>query len=821
MNLKGVKNKLIENKTDLVVLISFIIAILLAFSTIGIEIFSGISNNKGVISSYYLKSGEESNPFLADGGNESGAITITKTIDSGNNSNIYQGQIQQFKITVKNNTEYEIKNITVKDQIPDDLIYAKEITNEGLENRWEEDPNISEVNKTIDTIAPQGSKTLKYFVRVKKSDENVNKQIETKATATIENDSYIYESNIVKNTIKESKLQIDLQLVDNRSLSFFQESQICYFAKIKNLSNETITGLKVKDILPQDVTFVESNYLYYDEEQDLFYENLGEPRMTDNYNQETRTVEFDIGSIEPGKQKGVQILVILNPVEENVKEKVITNRIIANTDTEQFYSNMIDVIEQNNISVEIEKSTNLKENFVYEGDEFEYILKIKNNNKYDINNLDVIDTLPDGVTGIKIISEKSSVDDDGSGNQHPGYAIGGEEIDTEASGLVINDYDENQEEQQNQNNQNNEEGNTNNNTNAETEKTESSISILSKKIKYSTSLDSGETETIRIVVSADELNEGVEELEIKNIAKVEGMDLNETTSNEVTNIIKKKPKQNDDDGVKEDSDGIRRYEINPDDKEEREQREENRNDNPEEEKEKEKEENNNQNEEEINNNEEKEKEEEEKENQKREKNKEKFDLKLNKYISKISIKDPKGTKITEYNNTSLAKVEIPAKTINNTTITIEYKIVVTNEGEVAGYANKIIDYLPNGLEFSKANNLEWKNNKGELITEELDDELIEPGVSKEITLILTKNMDENNTGTDTNIAEIYESASKKGNNDIDSKVNNKELKEDDISSADLIISIKTGKVLVYFILITSSITILSCGIYLIKKKVLA
>ena len=105
MNLKGVKNKLIENKTDLVVLISFIIAILLAFSTIGIEIFSGISNNKGVISSYYLKSGEESNPFLADGGNESGAITITKTIDSGNNSNIYQGQIQQFKITVKNNTE--------------------------------------------------------------------------------------------------------------------------------------------------------------------------------------------------------------------------------------------------------------------------------------------------------------------------------------------------------------------------------------------------------------------------------------------------------------------------------------------------------------------------------------------------------------------------------------------------------------------------------------------------------------------------------------------------------------------------------------------
>ena len=44
-------------------------------------------------------------------------ITVTKTIDCGNNNDIYEGQVQTYIITIKNNTEQEIKNIEVLDQI--------------------------------------------------------------------------------------------------------------------------------------------------------------------------------------------------------------------------------------------------------------------------------------------------------------------------------------------------------------------------------------------------------------------------------------------------------------------------------------------------------------------------------------------------------------------------------------------------------------------------------------------------------------------------------------------------------------------------------
>ena len=40
----------------------------------------------------------------------------------------------------------------------------------------------------------------------------------------------------------------------------------------------------------------------------------------------------------------------------------------------------------------------------------------------------------------------------------------------------------------------------------------------------------------------------------------------------------------------------------------------------------------------------------------------------------------------------------------------------------------------------------------------LIDKLLEPGDSEELTIILTKQMNNNNTGTVTNIAEIYEAS---------------------------------------------------------------
>ena len=80
---------------------------------------------------------------------------------------------------------------------------------------------------------------------------------------------------------------------------------------------------------------------------------------------------------------------------------------------------------------------------------------------------------------------------------------------------------------------------------------------------------------------------------------------------------------------------------------------------------------------------------------------------------------------------------------------------------------------------------------------------LEPGQSKEITLILTKQMTENNTGLVNNTAEIAESYNELGLTDVNSTEGNKVDGENDMSSADVIISIKTGEVVTTVLLFKS------------------
>lgn len=199
----------------------------------------------------------------------------------------------------------------------------------------------------------------------------------------------------------------------------------------------------------------------------------------------------------------------------------------------------------------------------------------------------------------------------------------------------------------------------------------------------------------------------------------------------------------------------------------------------------------------------------------------KFDLKLDKTVSKITVNNSNGTKTYEYNNEKLAKVDIKDKDLSSSTVIIEYKIKVTNEGEVAGYVKKIVDYIPNGMKFNSELNPEWYiADSGNAFNASLANTLIKPGETKEVTLVLTRKMTDENTGTVNNIAEIYEASNDLGLQDIDSTVANKVQTEDDYSSADVIIGVRTGEVYIYIMITLTSIIILGVGIYLINKKVL-
>lgn len=191
-----------------------------------------------------------------------------------------------------------------------------------------------------------------------------------------------------------------------------------------------------------------------------------------------------------------------------------------------------------------------------------------------------------------------------------------------------------------------------------------------------------------------------------------------------------------------------------------------------------------------------------------------FDLSLNKTLTKIQLADGKTTKEVNFENKKLGKIEVDGKRINSTNLVIEYTMTITNNGNVAGYAKKIVDYLPSELEFSSNLNEDWYSSGDTVICTALENELINPGETKEVKLLLTKKMNENGTGTVTNKAEITETYNDQG------LLDEKSTEDDTNSSANVIIGIKTGGPVTYAVLTLTILAIAACGAYIINKKVL-
>lgn len=199
----------------------------------------------------------------------------------------------------------------------------------------------------------------------------------------------------------------------------------------------------------------------------------------------------------------------------------------------------------------------------------------------------------------------------------------------------------------------------------------------------------------------------------------------------------------------------------------------------------------------------------------------KFDLKLDKTVSSITVQDSTGTNKYDCKDTKLAKRDLVGKQINNTTILVEYKITVTNEGAISGFVKKIADYMPSEMKFNSELNKDWyTSGDGVLFNASLANTMINPGESKEVTLLLTKKMTNENVGLYNNTAEIYEAYNDLGIADMDSTVANKQSNEDDLSSADVLITVKTGETILVAGLSITIIVTIGIGAYIIKKKVL-
>ena len=205
-----------------------------------------------------------------------------------------------------------------------------------------------------------------------------------------------------------------------------------------------------------------------------------------------------------------------------------------------------------------------------------------------------------------------------------------------------------------------------------------------------------------------------------------------------------------------------------------------------------------------------------------------FDLALQKWVSKAIVIEDGKEKVTKTGHTGdqrpepIVKVDLKKSKISNVVVKFEYQIKVINEGQIAGYAKEVSDYIPDGLKFIQNDNINWREEDGKIVTNELENTLLQPGESATVSVILTWINNENNLGLKTNIAEISKDADSKGNKitDIDSTPNNKVDGEDDQDTAPIILTIKTGATTIYTSLIVAVIAILGIGVYGIKKYVL-
>lgn len=198
----------------------------------------------------------------------------------------------------------------------------------------------------------------------------------------------------------------------------------------------------------------------------------------------------------------------------------------------------------------------------------------------------------------------------------------------------------------------------------------------------------------------------------------------------------------------------------------------------------------------------------------------KFDLRLDKTVRVITTNNGKHVAEHTYNN-KLAKIDFEAKYIKQSSMVVEYSITITNEGGVAGYAKKIADYIPTELKFNSELNKDWyEGANGTVYNSSLANTVINPGESKTVTLILTKNMNNDDFGVFSNSAEIYEASNNNGLLDIDSIPGNKASNEDDYSIANVIVGVKTGQTVIYVTLTMVVLIIIATGVYVIRKKVL-
>ncbi len=742
--------------------------------------------------------------------------------DEQNGGTVKNGEVIKYKIEVSNVGSVDMRNVSVQGTVPDGTTLVEpedhyEYTGSSyykeLEDRTYED--------TIDSLGVGQVVTREYEVRVN-SDTEAGTNLVSKSTITY--GDVTKESEETTLVTSEGNIRATVKRVTDRSVNLYETGSVQYFAIIENISDEPQDNVIVRTNLPESLDVARLNLISgmtAEEVTDGDLQSTAEGSTeetgvtevteeeltqgdTDNTTMETLEYqdEINIGTLQPGENKVLSYDMNINKLD-NVSS--IDFSVVAKTGEEEYRSNEVtDNVRKAEISLVM--TANPEGDYLKAGDTLEYTINIKNNGTEDIEGITITDTIPNSLTVNKVTFDNEEVTEL-SGNNNielncditagtesvikvetiVNYSEGrteaeaitnvayakllGEEIARTAEITHIIEANENQGgETENPNTGNNVENNDiangtgiitgvawfDENSNGQKDDNEKLISGVKVQL-YNTETNNLVKKTDGSVLEATTNENGVYVLDhigngkyivifdYDNSAysltkyKAEGVDeannsdamMKEVTINgEAKEVASTDILEMNEGNISDINVGFVRLQN--------------------------------------------------------------FDLQLQKFVSRIVIQDSSGSTVKEYNDETLARAELDAKRVNGATVLIEYKIRVSNVGEVNGYVRRIADYMPSDLRFSSELNKDWYQTQNGLYNESLANDVIAPGESREVTLTLTKAMTENNVGLINNTAEIDESYNELGLADSNSTPGNRVSGENDMGSADVLLGIRTG-----------------------------
>lgn len=299
---------------------------------------------------------------------------------------VEEGKIITYTVTVKNIGKSEVKNVSVMANIPEKTIYTYMVGTGGEdvpERAYDNQKKIYE--EKIETLAVGETKTFSYQVETEDLSVGYDKDgnitnveqytIKNNAKATVQGYEAEFASNTLENKLVQGYIKVRLEVATIPvEYPRAEGDEITYVIYVENPNSVKKENVTLKAILPEGITYVGSTAL-------------------GKYDETTRELTWKIERLTANQTLRYQFGATVNNLPENTFEKVVTMKAKITGEKE---------VESNEVSVNVQKArltiTQTSDTkTVSVGDNIIYHFEIKNTGKGDAPLVELTDKLPEGL----------------------------------------------------------------------------------------------------------------------------------------------------------------------------------------------------------------------------------------------------------------------------------------------------------------------------------------------------------------------------------------------------------------------------------------